>query len=132
MLSLRERHDVAAPADSDGTPPPKPSAVSVFGSAVSATVLGTGIASVAAGLGDLFTDPLTSALLGDAATKSHFYKLLHSILSASVMVIVAWAVSVATTKGGWGEVWNFIAPVKTGALATGADDTDMSAARAGD
>ena len=88
-------------------------AVGVFGSAVSATMMAVAIGSLVSGVSDLVVDPITNALLDG---KGPYFKLMHGVLAASVMTILAWGVASATTQDGWPQVWKFIAPSKAAAV----------------
>ena len=89
-------------------------ALGMFTTAVSATMMATGIGVLASGLSDAVVDPLTHSVLGKG--DGVLYKLVHAVLAASVITIMAWLVVSGGKANAWRDVWTHITPTDSAAM----------------
>ena len=96
------------------------SPLTMAGAAVAGTTLATAVGTFVGGLVEVLADPLADSLIG---SHTAVYKLMRAVLGASVMIIIAWLVCVATGSG-WTDIWGFVSPVVAPAAvkAAGVDD----------
>jgi len=77
-------------------------------------MMATGIGLLSSGISDAIVDPLTERVLGKG--EGVVFKLLHAVLAASVITILAWLVIYGSGDHAWQDVWSHIAPTDSAAV----------------